>query len=445
MSYDSRRNLNRRSFLKAAGGSGLVTMSGLAGCIGGGDGDGGDGDGGGGDGDGDGGDGGGTVTGTPSEDAVLVGAPVPLSGPLAAQLGDSERKGIQVAVNYINEEFGGMAGRPVEVIFEDTATDPATGREKARKLVEQDEVDLLAGAVSGAVAASIADYAFGPRVPFWTYGGAAETTGVDCKPTTFRYTTHTTQDALAGAPWAVENLGTNVWIHFADYAYGQSIRNDWETSINESSMDTTIANVTKTPIGHSDFASYIGQIQDSDVDWVLVGVTGADLIAFIRQAEQFGLKDQVPLVSQNVTTVPLRQAIGSAGIGVYGNIRYDLTFDSEDNRRLIDAYEAEYSEVPTDPAMVMWTSLMIHQKAAEEVGSVATEDIVPALEGIEYDSPMGPTQIRACDHQAIRDVPIGRITEPDDYDWPGLETLASRPGEEVIPACEETGCDMPSL
>lgn len=440
MTSDATDRRSRRTFLKASGVAGLATMSGLAGCTGGGDGDGGDGDtqttta-------GDGDDG--TATGTPSEEPVTVGGVVPLSGALV-QLGESEQQGIEAAVAHINDEMGGMAGRTVETIFEDTASSPETGREKARKLVEQDDVDLLVGAVSGAVAASIADYAYEPRVPFWTYGGASATTGENCKPTTFRYTTHTTQDALAGAPWALENLGSNVWIHYLDYAYGQAISDDWQAAMEAAPTDENVINVTNSSFGTSDYSSYFSQIQASDADWVLVAVTGGQLISFLQQAEQFGLKDQMDLLSQNMT-IPIRGAVGSAGVGVYGNVRYDLDFDSDQNRAMKDRFDSMFGEVPTDPGMVMWTSLNLHAQGANEAGSVATEDVVPALEGLQAGSPMGPTTVRACDHQCLRNVPMGRVTEPDQFDWPGFETVANRPADEILPSCEETGCDMPSL
>ena len=421
-------------------------MAGLAGCSGdGGDGSGGDGgDGSGGDGgDGSGDGAGGTSTGTPSGEAVLVGGIVPLSGPLG-QLGKSEKQGIQAAVKYVNDEMGGMAGRDVEVVFEDTATSTETGRERARKLVEDDGVDLLVGAVSGAVAGTIADYAAGPGVPFWTYGGSASITGKNCKPTTFRYTTHTVQDAMAGAPWALENLGTNVWIHYADYSYGQAINNDWQAAMESASADANVINTTSTQLGTSDYSSYISQIQASDADWVLAAVTGSDLISFVQQSQQFGLKESKDLVSQNLT-IPIRGAVGEAGVGWYGNIRYDLDGESEQNKALKETFQSMHGSLPTDPAAVMWASLVLHAKGANAAGSVETADVVPELEGLQSDSPAGQTTVRACDHQCVRDVPMGQVTAPDQYDWPGFETLATRPGEEILPSCDELGCDMPSL
>lgn len=376
--------------------------------------------------------------------SVHIGGVVPRSGALSA-LGETEENGIQAAVDYLNAEEDGINGNEVEVSFEDTATDPGTGRDGASRLVESENVDFLVGAVSGAVASSVAEYASQQGVPYWTYGGARDITGANCRPTTFRYTTNTVQDARAAVPWALENLGTDVWIHFADYTYGQDIASDFEDEINASAMNTNIVDITSTPIGEAEFSSYMTQIESAEPDWVLMAVTGADLIAFVQQADEFGLKDDIGFFSINVTTQDIRQAVGSQGVGVYGNIRYDQNFDSDENDRLVEAYTAEYEDPPTDPAMVMWTSIRLHAQAAEAAGTLEPAEVVPELEGMEAESPMGSTEIRACDHQAIRDIPIGVIDDPDDHDWPSIDTVATISGEDAIRTCSETGCDMGSL
>lgn len=429
-------NPKRRTFLKVAGASGVATMGGLAGCLGddddedtdNGDEDPGDGD------DNDDGE-----NGNGEDDPVLVGGLVPRSGPLSA-LGESEENGIEVAVDYINEELGGINGREVDVIFEDTATEPETGREGASRLVEAEEVDLLAGAVSGGVAATLSDYAAEQNVPYWTYGGAKDITGENCNSATFRYTTNTVQDARGAVPWAMDELGTDVWIHYADYAYGQDIRDDFEAEIEAEGGN--VVDITHTAQGETEFSTYLTEIQGADPDWVLMGVTGADLIAFVEQAREFGMMDEMDFFSINVTTQDIRIGMGDAGIGVYGNVRYFHGYESEENDALVEAYTAEFDQPPTDTAMVMWASLMLHAEAAEAAGSVDPDDVIPELEGLEAGSPMGPTEVRACDHQAVREIPIGEIVEPDEYDWPSLDIVHETAGEDAIRSCDETGCDL---
>ena len=92
-----------------------------------------------------GGDGGGQGGG---EDPIRLGVILPYSG-VYAQLGEDITDGMNV---YFDEQGNEIAGRPVELIQEDTEADPQVGVEAARTLIERDEVAVLTGTVSSAVA-----------------------------------------------------------------------------------------------------------------------------------------------------------------------------------------------------------------------------------------------------------------------------------------------------
>lgn len=431
---------SRRSLLKIAGGSSVGALTALAGCAGGGDGNPTETD--------ENGGGGKTNTdGSGSSNgggSVKVGFVHPLTGPFAG-LGEAQQRGSKIAVKHVNEDRDGINGNTVEAVYEDTEGDPATGREKARKLVEDDNVDVLIGAVSGAVSLSVSDYAYNAGTIYFPYGGSEAITGTNCKPTTFRYQYSASQSARAGAEWALNNLGSNVWIHLADYSFGQSIRDTWQTAMKGSDTDHNVVNVTKTPLGTSDFSSYISQIQSSEADWVLQAFSGSDAINFLKQAEQFGMKDTVDIMSSVNSYQPLRQGAGSAAVGTYALIRYNQRFDSPKNDRLVERHTADYDLPPTDFALNMWSSLRLYANGVEEAGSMQTRDVVSALEGMETTEPMGPVTLRKCDHQSVRDYPIGEIVEPADYDFPELQINEMRPGDEITEPCSETQCDMPSL
>lgn len=426
----TRRTILHRTGLGVAG---VATMTSLSGCVGGED-------------DGN-GNGNGDSSDSPDpddvdEDAVRVGFLHPFSGPLG-DLGEAQDKGSEVAVEHVNNDLGGILDQEVVRFVEDTEGDPGQGRDMARRHVETNEVDVLIGAVSGAVNLSIADYAHDAGVPYFAYGGPEEITGSECRPTTFRYGYSDSQIARSGAEWALENLGENVWIHIADYAFGQSIQREWKKAFENSDMNYTVVDETQTPLGHDDFSAVLSEIQASDADWVLQGFSGDDAVNFLSQAEQFGLEQDI--MSTTNTYLPLRQGAGSSAVNTYTTVRYDPNYESDANETLVDRYTAVHDEPPTDHALVMWSSLRLYAQAAEEAGSLETEEIISALEGLESEEPMGPTTIRECDHQAVRDGFIGRITEPNEHDWPGQEIVAERPADEIIRDCDETGCDMPSL
>ncbi|WP_418280612.1 ABC transporter substrate-binding protein [Halorubrum sp. DTA98] len=426
----------RRTILKRTGSGalGAASLSMLAGCA---------------DDDDDGGDGGGGADddgtmgdGDADDDAVRIGFLIPLTGIFAAQ-GEAMERGAETTLHYLKEEVGGILGRDVEGVIEDTEGDPGQGRDMARRHVETNDVDVLIGAVSGAVNLSIADYAHDAGVPYFAYGGPEEITGSECRPTTFRYQYSDSQIARTGAQWALENLGENVWIHIADYAFGQSISREWQKAFEASGLDYTIVDETQTPLGNDDFSPVLSEIQASDADWVLQGFSGSDAVNFLSQAQQFGLEQDI--MSTTNTYQPLREGAGSAAVGTYTTIRYEPSYDTDANRTLVDLHTELHDVPPTDFALVFWSSLRAYAEAAEAAGSVETEAIIGALEGLETDEPMGAATMRECDHQAMRTGFVGQITEPDEWDWPGQEIVGELPAEDVTRECAETGCEMPDL
>lgn len=431
-SIDTNGSLSRRNFIRTVGITGFL---GLAGCSEQ-------------DGDGSGGDGneGGDYGDVSGDDAVRVGFLHPLSGSFAG-LGEAQQEGARVALDHVNNELGGIGGQEVGGSFEDTQGDPSTGREMARQLVESEDVDLLIGGVSGAVNVSISEYAYDAQVPYFAYGGSESITGEGCYPTTFRYQYSASQSAQAGAEWALENLGTNVWIHFAEYSFGQSIRDTWTDAMEASDIDHNIINVTSTPLDQNDYSSYISQIASSNADWVLQAFSGSPAINFLNQAEQFGMTEDTDIMSTTNAYQPIRQGAGSSAVGTYALIRYSHQYEDEAgaNAEFVDAFTSEYDHPPTDFALVMWSSLRLYANAVEEAGTMELGDVVSALEGMESNEPMGPVTMRECDHQAVRDYAVGEIVEPQDNSWPALQIDEFRSGDSITEPCNETSCDIPPL
>ena len=88
------------------------------------------------------------------ESPVKIGFIDPLTGSLSA-LAVTEVEGAKYAVAGINAK-GGILGRQVELLVEDSANDVGTGVQKARKLIDRDQVDVIMGDVNSAVANAIA-------------------------------------------------------------------------------------------------------------------------------------------------------------------------------------------------------------------------------------------------------------------------------------------------
>ena len=92
-----------------------------------------------------------------ADDEIRLGVISPASGNYA-DLGAAERRGITMAVEEINAA-GGVLGKQIRMIVEDTETNPAAGARKAQKLIERDKVHFMLGAVSSSVAIAISEVA----------------------------------------------------------------------------------------------------------------------------------------------------------------------------------------------------------------------------------------------------------------------------------------------
>src|SRR5664280_2427151 len=130
------------------------------------------------------------------ETPVRIGMVDPLTGVYAA-IAQSEVVGAKFAAEEINKK-GGILGRPVELLIEDSANDVGTGVQKTRKLIERDQVSFIIGDVNSGIAIAMAQVTSEKKVLHIVSGGHTDgITGKDCKWNVFRVCNTTRTEANA--------------------------------------------------------------------------------------------------------------------------------------------------------------------------------------------------------------------------------------------------------
>src|ERR1700722_211340 len=128
------------------------------------------------------------------ETPVRIGFIDPITGSLSA-LAVSEVEGAKWTVAEMNKK-GGILGRPVELLVEDSANDAGTGVQKARKLIERDQVNFMIGDVNSGIAAAFAQVTAEKKILHIVSGGNTDSiTGKDCKWNVFRVCNTTRMEA----------------------------------------------------------------------------------------------------------------------------------------------------------------------------------------------------------------------------------------------------------
>ncbi|AOO79681.1 ABC transporter substrate-binding protein [Bosea vaviloviae] len=219
-----------------------------------------------------------------AQEKLKIGMMATLSGALTSG-GEDGVRGVQVALKQLGNK---IAGREVELIIATTDASPDSALRAARKLVEQDKVQVIVGPLSGSEGIAIRDYS--KTVPNVTVvdgsSGALETTYVNPSPNYFRFNSN-------GAMW-MAGLGEYVFkdkgfkkiaVIAEDYSFPYT--QVFGFALGYCSAGGQITQRQWVPLGTKDFGSVIANIPD-DVDAVFLGLGGGDAVNFLNQYSQTG-------------------------------------------------------------------------------------------------------------------------------------------------------------
>jgi len=153
-----------------------------------------------------------------------------------------------------------VAGREVVFLNEDTEGKPEVGLVKARKLVEKDRVDILAGIIASPVAYAVKDYVDSNKVPLMICNaGANKLTQQDRNPLIFRSSFANGQQDLAGGWYAYAKMGAKKVIFMgSDYAAGREKADGFRKAFTH--MGGQVLEEIYVPFGTNDYAPYLAKI-----------------------------------------------------------------------------------------------------------------------------------------------------------------------------------------
>ena len=395
-----------------------------------------------------------------SGSTAFVGLTIPLTGPYSAE-GDDMKKGYELGIEHLNAGGGlvgkihtlsgkGVLGKKIEYKIADTQTQPDPAVQAATNFINNNKAIMISGSVSSAEAIALEKVAQRFRVINMVgCSGANETTGKDCQRYGFRSQPSAYMAAKALAPVLAKELGTKrkaVYL-VPDYAYGHSVHES--TSQFTKDIGWTEVGAQICPVGTSDYSSYLLNIANSGADVFVNVAFGADSVASTKQAKQFGVLDRMKMVVPNLSAFQADEVGAEIMQGVYGtqDFWWTLAETNEAAKSFVDAFEAKYKYKPRWPAHIAYTQLMCWADAVERAKSFNPIEVIRALEaGQKLEMPLGEVHYRGCDHQQVRAVPVvvgkkpGEMRNREDL----FQVVGLTPGPDVVPACEATGCKMPS-
>ncbi|HEV2219690.1 MAG TPA: ABC transporter substrate-binding protein [Casimicrobiaceae bacterium] len=378
------------------------------------------------------------------EEPVKIGLDNPLTGTYAA-VGKNELIGCQYAVEQINAK-GGILGRHVELLVEDsTSGDSSTAVQKARKLIDRDKVNFLVGNVNSALAVAMAGVAYEKGVFMMDPGGHTDAiTGTGCHWNVFRICNTTQTEANAVAGTLVKDYGKKFYYITPDYAFGHTLEAGMIKAV--AALGGSRVGGALTPLGTTDFSSYLIAAEAAKPDVIIFLVQGDDQVNALKQAVQFGLEKRVHLAGAQGELEPLEGLPPEARIGTWVFEWYWNQPGVPHVAEFVAAIKKKTGRVPTARTWFGFAGTWSCALAANGAKSLEAVKMAKFLQGYHLPPEVALMPdgafFRAGQNQLIPDLFVGHAqgsgSAPDDL----FKVTKVVKGVDVAGTLEETGCKM---
>jgi branched-chain amino acid transport system substrate-binding protein len=259
-------------------------------------------------------------------------------------------------------------------------------------------------------------------------------TGKACSPNMYRITTSGGMDSVATTS-LLPDLAPKKWAVLAtDFLTGHSAAQQFAQQAKRHGKK--IVSMQFAPLGTTEFGSYITKIKDSGAEALYVQESGADGVAFVKQAQQFNLFKTVKTVlAFSTISEPVFPAMGNTILGWYDKVNYASTFDNTQNKAFVGEWQKRNGTKPWFIPADNFIGAQFLFQAVRKAKSVDVAKVKAAMNDLSIDTVAGSLRMRPDDHQALRDAFVGQIQQ--DGDGLGWKIVKSVPAAQTTPKPDE--------
>jgi branched-chain amino acid transport system substrate-binding protein len=320
-----------------------------------------------------------------AQESIKLGFVSTFSGPTAV-IGAHMRNSFDLALDHLGRK---MAGKPVEVIYEDDQQKPEIGLQKSQKLIQSDHVDFVAGYIwSNVLLAS-----FKPIIESQTFlisanAGPHQLAGEQCSPFFFSTSWQNDQTPQAMGEYMNQKGVKSAFLLGPNYAAGKDMLNGVRATYKG---NIVAEELTRWP-DQLDFSAELSKVRAAKPDAVFVFYPGAAGVQFLTQYVQSGLKGQIPLYTAftiDETTLPLQKDLA---LGVPGAQEWVNDLPNEANKKYVSDYRTKHNATPSFYGAQAYDAANLINSAVVAVnGDVSKKDAMrEEMRKANYASVRGP-------------------------------------------------------
>jgi ABC-type branched-subunit amino acid transport system substrate-binding protein len=310
---------------------------------------------------------------------IKVGIATDLTGPISWG-GIPNSNVAKMVIDDINAG-GGLLGRPLQMILEDTATNEALAVTKVRKLVQKDHVDVVFGGITSSMRNAIKDTIVNRGKTLYIYPQLYE--GRECTPYLFCTGPTPAQQCDTFIPWLIKNGGKKFYLPSADYV--------WPHVLNEYARKAIVKNGGEVvgeeyfPVDHNEYSATVNKIMSNKVNVVFNTTIPPGVAAFFKQLYEAGFTKnggRLACVYYDENALNITPAHEIEGLG--SCLDYFKAINDPGGNRIQETYNKLYPGknpfTAGSAATGMYRGIRLWAAAVTEAKSVKREPVAAALD-----------------------------------------------------------------
>ena len=352
-----------------------------------------------------------------SRSEILIGTIQDLSGPLAAY-GKQARNGMQLRIDEANEQ-GGVLGRKLKLVTEDSAYDPKRAVLAAQKLVSQDKIFIMAGHVGTAHNNAAMPVQIEKNIINFLPISPSSSMFEPFHRLKYSFAVTYEQQVLSGLPKMVkEKNAKRVCTLYQDDEFGLEVLKGAETALKGLGME--LIEKTSYKRGATDFSSQVARMKATNCDLVLLATIVRETIGTIAEARKTGFNPTFFSVNTAYTEL-IHKLGGPAMNGLYSTMTVQHPYLDEASPQIrfwANKYKTRFNEDPGTLSVYGYQIIDLFIQAAAKAGpNLTTDSMVKAIDATKVPSDMfGAAEISFSPTKHLG-TSLSRISQIQDGRW----------------------------
>ena len=349
-----------------------------------------------------------------SEGEIKIGLVAPVSGSMA-MVGDTNKKGVELAIKHINEA-GGINGRQIKLFVEDDQGDPKTAVSAANKLISSNGVVGIIGTTNSSCTLAMMDVTERNQIPTIT----PNSSGIAITDPSYDYIARLqasdTQMARAITEYAIKDMGyTKVAVMYQNDDFGAGGKEVAVAVLQENGIEPVA--VEAFDPSATDMNAQLTKIKTQEPEAIIMWTMYTPAAAIAKQVQQLGM-DAALMGGGGLTNAKLFELGQDAAVGILNTQTFfpDKSQASEAAGAFIDAYTAEYGTAPDSNAAMAYDSMIVMAEGLKNSADLNPDDIMAGIKSVT-DMPMATGTITMDENgDANRDILIIRLADEGKYE-----------------------------